>query len=362
MSPLAADRDRPRRFRPGPAQPAHAVLPALFTLAALGALSCGGDDGPTAPAPAAETVSAVATYDGSFTPAIGAFLITDYRSKMVAAAGGDSVDLYANMESYETRDAQVFYKPGLSGRPVVLYIHGGAWIDGYRDWYTFTAESFTDTMDYVTVVGNYRLTSDEVFPASLCPTRDSEMPAADQKAAWYPDDIRDCADALQWTVDHAAEFGGDPDKIFVFGHSAGGHLAALLATHDDFASLRPHIRGLISMSGAYSLQDLNQVVFSQAMAITFGTATDAAVLDEASPATYVVAGMDLPPFLVLYADDDLPSLVPEALAFSTKLEQLGYAVETELLEGYDHVSEMQAIESPSAAPTARIIRFIEEHL
>ncbi|MFQ5426883.1 MAG: cyclase family protein, partial [Gaiellales bacterium] len=56
---------------------------------------------------------------------------------------------------------------------------------------------------------------------------------------------------------HIGENGGDANNVVVFGHSAGGHLASLLATHSNYASnLRPAIRGLISMSGAYALNDL----------------------------------------------------------------------------------------------------------
>ncbi|MFH1681871.1 MAG: alpha/beta hydrolase [Candidatus Eisenbacteria bacterium] len=334
------------------------VLPAA-ALAGLVLLSCGGGAGPddtNAVVPAGPF-----SYDGSFHSSIGAFPITDMRSKMVEA-DGDSLDLYAEMESYETRNLTVYHRASSAGEPVVLFIHGGAWTDGYMEWYDFVAESFTSSEGYVTVVVNYRLTSESVFPAAICPTRSSEAPDPSLKAAWYPDNIRDCADALQWTVDHVAEYGGDPGSIFVFGHSAGGHLASLLAAHEDYAALRPRIRGLVSMSGVYTLDDVSALVLADAFDQTFGTDADEAVLDEASPSWSVVAGMDLPPFLVLYCEEDLPTFAAEALAFSSKLSSLGFEVETAYLPGYDHVSEMEAIENPEAAPTARILDFIEDRL
>lgn len=335
------------------------AIPGAVLLLALGAASCGDDGSPADSEPDAFAAGPF-LYDGAHNPAIGSFRITDLRSKFVES-DGDSVDLYAEMENYETRNLEVFHPSSGSDAPVVLFIHGGAWTDGYLEWYEFVAESFTRSAGYVTVVVNYRLASDSVFPASICPTRDSPPPAPSLKASMYPDNIQDCADALRWTVDHAAEYGGDPEKIFMFGHSAGGHLASLLATRDDFSSLRAHIRGLITMSGVYELDDATALVLADAFGQTFGEGASLALLEEASPSTHVAAGKVLPPFLVLYCEDDLPTFAAEAVSFSSKLESLGFDVETVYLPGYSHVSEMEAIEFPEALPTANVLAFVAAH-
>jgi acetyl esterase/lipase len=338
-----------------------ALAPFLAAFLILNLGACSGKGGGTEPgSDQGILTSGPHTYDGSFFDPLGPFHITDLRSKMVAT-DTDSVDLYAEMVDYETRNLTVYYPPGASQRPVVFFIHGGAWVDGYMEWYDFVANSFTAEAGYVTVVINYRLTSDEVFPTEICPTKEGPAPDPSLKAAYYPDNIRDCADALQWTVDHVAEYGGDPEQIFVFGHSAGGHLASLLVTHPDFAPLRPHVRGVITMSGAYTLSELNTLVFGEALELTFRTDTDASVLAEASPTTYVTPDLELPPFLVLYAEGELPSLTSQALAFVTRLTETGHEVESQYLAGYDHTSEMTAIAFSYEAPTARILRFIAEH-
>lgn len=334
------------------------ALLGLLSLALL--LPACTDDGPCpCTSNGAELVTAGPyLYDGSYHEAIGPFHVTDLRSK-IKVVEGDSIDTYARIEDYETRDLTVYAPPNASEAPVILYVHGGGWVDGYMHWYDFVAESFTRERGWVTVVINYRLTSDEVFPTAICSTRTSEAPDPSLKAAWYPDNLADCADALQWTLDHIADHGGDPKKIFLFGHSAGGHLAALLAVHEEYADLRPSIRGLVCMSAGYRLTEMNLAVFGPAMEQTFGTATDPAVLDPASPTIYVTGAETLPPLMILYADEDLLSLPEQAIAFSEKLTRLGYDHESHLLEGYDHVSEMQAIEFAGEEPTRRIIEFIK---
>ncbi len=350
-------------------QARHIRRPALpwiiaLALALAGALASCSDDGGTNP-PGGNSDATLAgeaqLYDGSFFPSIGPFHITDMRSRLVVAKG-DTVDVYAAMEKYETRNLTVYHRAGETDRPVVLFVHGGGWTDGYMDWYDFVAESFTGSLGYVTVVINYRLTSDSVFTADLCPSREGEIPDPSMKAATYPDNLDDCADALQWVLDSIAAYGGDPDAVFLFGHSAGGHLISLLTTHPSTAALRGRIRGVISMSGVYDLGQLNMMSFASVLDQTFGTHTDSAVLAEASPSTYVVEEITLPPFLILYSEDELPSLTSQALAFSTRLSTLGLEVETEYLAGYGHVSEMEAIASATEEPTARIAQFIEEHL
>ncbi|WP_332368333.1 alpha/beta hydrolase [Spirosoma telluris] len=95
-------------------------------------------------------------------------------------------------------------------RPVVVFIHGGAWNSGSKNMYFIIGRRLAK-QGIVAVVINYRLA-----PAV-------EVPAM----------ADDCARAVQWTAQHIAEYGGDPNRIFVMGHSAGGGLAALIATNDQ---------------------------------------------------------------------------------------------------------------------------------
>ena len=308
------------------------------------------------------TDTTFAVYRQTFRYGMEPFLITDIRPD----------DRYADKEAYEmhtltiyrAHDGQAF----LQHQPVIFYVHGGGWTDGYAAWYAFVANSFTGEKGWVTVIIDYRLTSDQVFIADeYCPDRViCEQPAnvvQRTKAAWYPDNIADVAKAYDWVVANIAHYGGDPNAIFVFGHSAGGHLASLLATHPAHALQRGSITGVVSMSGAYLLTEMQQTFWGSAISQTFEEGfEDTQALLDASPATYVTATMALPPFYLLYAEDDLLNLTQQSLVFYSKLEQYGLPVEISYLPGYGHVSEMEAIGSIDETPTQLIIAWIAKLL
>jgi arylformamidase len=299
-------------------------------------------------------------YKQNFVYGSSDFLITDIRPE----------DRYSDKESYEIRSLTVYRahdgQNWRENQPVVFFVHGGAWIDGYEDWYDFVSQSFTGEKGWMSGVIDYRLTSDEVFLADeYCPDRvtcnEPTSVTYRTKAAWYPDNIEDVASAFQWAVENISDNGGDADQIVLFGHSAGGHLVSLLTTHPDYETLRSSIKGVISMSGAYSLKELNMPIFGNAIDQTWqgGHVDNDSELDEASPATYIVPGMSLPPFYLLYCQLDLPSLYEQAIAFRIKLESLGLPVQCDYLLGYDHVSEMEAIADITEVPTSLIVSFIE---
>ncbi len=316
---------------------------------------------PAAPSPAAlqwgEPITANTPYtiykaDFLYGPS---FLTTDIR--------------VTDRESYENH-ALTIYRPAdshglLENLPVVFVVHGGGWVSGYRDQYEFTAQSFTGVKGWITVVIDYRLTSDQVFIADqYCPDVDTcnrpENVEHRTKAAWYPDNLNDVGMALQWVMNHIAENGGDPDRIVIFGHSAGGHLVSLLATHDDFAALRPHIRGVVSLSGAYDLNDLTQIFWKSIIEQTFrGGFGNTEQITDASAVTYLDSVQGPPPFHLLYCQLDMPNLADQAQDFDRDLTEHDIAHALSYLPGYDHVSEMAAMADATAAPTRLITDWIE---
>ena len=288
------------------------------------------------------------------------FLVTDLREGA----------RYETVESYETRTVTVYrsLEDGTypEDRPVVFFVHGGAWVDEYAFWYKFVAQSFTGEMGWVTAIVEYRLTSDSVFIADeYCPNRDECYDSIHRtKAAWYPDNINDVAEAFQWVSDSIANHGGDANNIFVFGHSAGAHLASLLGTHENFISKREKIKGLISMSGAYRLKTLNMNVFGDAIDQSFhgGHIDNDEELDEASPVTYLTQSEDFPHFFLLHCSMDLPSLSEQKVIFNTTLVLNNVPVEASFLMNYNHVSEMVAIGDINDPITQQVIEFIETNM
>src|SRR6185436_2816923 len=110
----------------------------------------------------------------------------------------------------DARQVLVVYSPkGAKDLPVVFWIHGGGWQAGDKKEVQIKPQVFNEK-GFVFVSINYRL-----------------LPAVEMGAI-----NRDVAMAVHWVHDHIAEYGGDPKRMFVMGHSAGAQLAALICTDD----------------------------------------------------------------------------------------------------------------------------------
>lgn len=122
--------------------------------------------------------------------------------------------------------------------PVVVFFYGGAWRSGNKGLYRYVAKALA-RRGYVAVVPDYR-----IYPE-----------------ARYPDFLEDGARVVRWVKDNAERFGGDPDKIFLKGHSAGAHIAAMLSIDGRWLGQvgldpRRDIAGLIGIAGPYDYMPL----------------------------------------------------------------------------------------------------------
>lgn len=116
--------------------------------------------------------------------------------------------------------------------PLVVFFYGGGWRDGSRAQYEFVASSLT-AQGMIVVIPDYRLYPEVVFPEF----------------------VEDAGAAAAWALKNALKLGADPEQIYVMGHSAGAHLAALLVTDDRYLAAHGHgpgdFAGLIGLSGPY---------------------------------------------------------------------------------------------------------------
>ncbi len=163
--------------------------------------------------------------------------------------------------------------------PVLVFLHGGYWRALDKSDHSFLAPAFT-RRGVCVVVPNY----------TLCP------------ATTIPGIALQMVQALAWTWRHVARFGGDPSRITVAGHSAGGHLAALMLAcrwpqvgRDLPAAL---VRNALSISGLYELEPLRHAPFLQDLRLTEADALRASPALMPAPAggmLYSVAGGDESP-------------------------------------------------------------------
>src|SRR5579862_822645 len=131
---------------------------------------------------------------------------------------------------------------GAVAAPVIIFFYGGAWRSGYKELYRYVGKALA-RRGYVAVVPDYR-----IYPE-----------------ARYPDFVEDGARVVRWVKDNVSRFGGDPEKIFLQGHSAGAHIAAMLAIDARWlreVGLEPRrdIAGLIGLAGPYDFLPLRDEV------------------------------------------------------------------------------------------------------
>jgi acetyl esterase/lipase len=174
------------------------------------------------------------------------------------------------------RTLDVYRPVGATAAPVIVFFYGGSWQSGNKALYAFVGAALA-RRGYLAIVPDYR-----VYPEVR-----------------YPDFLRDGAQAVRWTKDNAARLGGDPKNLFVMGHSAGGHIAAMLALDRRWlgeVGLAPNqdIAGLIGVSGPYDFLPLRDGTLQT----IFGGANQ----PDTQPITHVSPGA--PPSLLLTGASD----------------------------------------------------------
>lgn len=215
------------------------------------------------------------------------------------------------------------YRPAgvapLGGWPVVVFFYGGSWNSGDRAQYGFVGAALA-SRGMLALVADYRLYPEVRFPSFLA----------------------DSAQALAWGLSHAAEQGGNPRRVFVMGHSAGGYNAAMLALDARWLAATGHapreLAGFIGLAGAYDFlpmtnRDAQPVFFHpdyppDTQPIEFASA--------AAPRSFLAAGRT----------DSLVNPERNTAALAARLSAAGVPVSLHRYERASHVTLIGAFGLP----------------
>lgn len=240
----------------------------------------------------------------------------------------------------------IFRPKGKKGYPMVVFVHGGYWTSGDKEYYL----PFTGLYANVGVALARRGIGVVVTNYRLAP------------AAKFEQIISDVATAVAWTKKTAADYDADPNALWLMGHSAGAHMVALLATDarwlKDVGVSPGDVSGFIAMSAIYDLEDMakkNDASFNETVVrTTFGP--DAAALTAFSPIRHFRLGM--PKMLMLTAEKDFPYLIAQEEAARRKLADLHASPDAYVIPGYTHMDMVLKFGRDEDEASRRVIDFV----
>lgn len=240
----------------------------------------------------------------------------------------------------ERRQLNVYYQKDLSKpKDVIIFIHGGSWSSGKKDIYWWLGRNLA-RKGVVTVTINYGL-------------------APENK---YMQMGNDCAEAVKWVQSHIGDYGGDPSRIFLMGHSAGGHLAELINADPQYfrkAGIKNPVKGLI-LDDPFGL-DMKEYMSTAEKDKSYEDflrtfTTDPVTWAEASPLLYVQNIRN--PHLIFYGAKTYPAIQIQSARLHEMLTAEKIPSEIQVIKGKKHVGMIAQM----VFGTNRLYDFILEFL
>lgn len=252
---------------------------------------------------------------------------------------GDTYTLHENVAyGVLLRQRLDVYKPlqPHSPAPVVVFFYGGSWTGGTRADYKFVGEALA-ARGIVTVIADYRLSPEVTYPAFL----------------------QDSAAAVAWAVRNIAAQGGDPARLFVMGHSAGGYNAAMVALDARWLKeqglTQAALHGWIGLAGPYDFIPIENPDIKPAFLYP-NTPPDS------QPINHVTA-LSPPALLLAGSDDTVVDPTRNTLQLAERLRSVGVPVEAEVFEGISHPMMIGVVWKPlrgKAPVLERVVDFVQE--
>jgi len=218
----------------------------------------------------------------------------------------------------------VYAPPDANKLPILLFFHGGAWVSGHLGWLRFMAPQVA-ALPAIFVAGSYRLAPRCRWPACY-------------------EDVRA---ALRFVIEHAGEWGGDPKRIVIGGHSAGGHLASLLTLRE-----RAPVAACMPVSASFDLQYGDVPLESDAGRVYRYLFAKRAQDFEASPINFTEGNRT--PFHISWGEADFDRVATSSAAMVEALRANGISLTHRILPGASHFDTHLALRDPADPWYARL--------
>lgn len=232
----------------------------------------------------------------------------------------------------------IYAAEGVKGAPIVAFFHGGAYVRGDRD---INAEVYANVARYFARNGMLGVNA----TYRLAP------------AAKWPAAAEDVGAAVRWLKANAARQGGDPEKIWLIGHSAGAtHIATYAYLKELQPADGPGIAGMVLMSGRYKFEPHADDPNLKNFQAYFGT--DAAQYPARSPINHVKGAAKLPTFLII-AEYDNPDLDTQgAMLLAALCERDRACPRFKRMEKHNHLSMVYQFNTADDATGREILEFM----
>jgi acetyl esterase/lipase len=284
------------------------------------------------------------------------FAFLDSQLKSVPGGSGATMKVRRDIPYAESADSgqrlDIYAPDGAHDLPVVFWIHGGGWQGGDRTSVQLKPTAFVEK-GFVFVSTGYRL-----------------LPNVEML-----DIFHDVAKSLHWVHDHISEYGGDPNRILVMGHSAGAQLAALISIDDRYLKAEglslAIIKGCVPVDGdTYDVPAIIETAETRWRVHGLPPAklghrekfgNDPAKHRDYSAVTHVAPGKGIPPFLILHVADH-PDTSAQAQRLEGALKSAGIPVKRFAARQTDHSKLNESLGLPDDASTKAMFEFVSEAL
>ncbi len=203
--------------------------------------------------------------------------------------------------------------------PVIIFFYGGCWggcTTFDKSYYQFVGQAMT-SKHFITVIGNYRRYPEVTFQGI----------------------IKDSQQLVTWVTQNIGQYSGDPDHLFLMGHSSGAHLAAMLTVNKNLLDPETYqsIKGFIGLAGAYDFLPLTKPY----QKILFGPIEK---YPESQPINFVTGSE--PPVLLLHGSQDKTTLPENSINLNQKINKMGGHGYLKIYRGMDHTDILSALALP----------------